>query len=321
MATARQQLLALLRQQEQGLRDDFARIAAHVRTRLLASDNADGVITPDKWRQLEQEITAYVISYYLGVLFQPFDVGVDGTLHPRSVFMRRMWDAIISATGLAVAQQALILNRRLSDDLTQTWSRAELNPFLNLDLLPASARKQYQDFQPQYAVTRADHKVLYDRVIAAAAETRRKLALYLREQFARTQTAKAMADALTTVATQTLTFDASRLLATETAFAFNRAAIMGASLNPFIVEVEVFTSPSHKHTDGCDEFVRGNPYLLEHAPIPPYHSHCLCGLRFHAHRQTQAVAEQLRGSNLLRVKGVLSKDFASLLLRGGGVIV
>lgn len=333
-ATHRQRFLSHLVSGEDALTADFADLSARIRELLLAAADRDGNIPASKWRALEQQIRALIVAYFISAHSQgSYTVDHNGDLSPVSAFARRLWTAVTTATALGVRQQASILRRELASapDLVRQLENATVNPFLAFDLLVPEAQDAYRAFVPQYDVTWNDNRTLGDRILATASTTQAKVGALTRELLAAQTPAKTVADTLNRFLTESLAvrnksygtravFDASRLLATETALAYNRASVYSALLNPFIVEAEVFVSASHKGQDSCDDVVAGNPYSIKEVPIPPFHAFCACGVRYIVNGKTQTVISGLRGNaDRLNIRGALSPGFANLLLRGGGV--
>ena len=301
---------------------------------ILSAADKDGNLPPQRWNALQQQIAVLVLTYFLSVHSGGvYTLDHQGDLLPQSAFMRQLWSQVKAGTSLGTQQQAAILRKALvsAPDLVQALERATINPFLLFDVLLSDAQDAYKTYVPQYAYTWTDQRTLSDRVLFVAAQTRQKVGALTRALLAEQKPAKDVADTLTTYLTGTLIrrnklygtnarFEASRLLATETALAYNRASVMSALQNPFADQAEVFVSPAHKGTDSCDEVVAGNPYAITEVPIPPFHAFCACGVRFIISGKIQTTLETIRSQpELLNVRGALSPGFDELLLRGGGV--
>lgn len=329
MATFAQRRAALLLETEQRLTADFRQLADRIRMLLNARADREGRISPADWSRLDSDIGALILGYLLGgVTAAPFRVRADATFEALSEYARRYEAAVYLMTVLALEQQAAQLRRQYPAELERRLRNARFSPFDLVDSLPTQKQTLFRNFVPQYAVVRADNRALLDRMIAAAGETRRKLSLLLREQLGAGVPARDIGDTIERFMTVGLNtanqpygtkgiFDSLRLLLSEAVFAYNRAAVMAAALNPQTKWVEVFTSPRHHEIDGCDEQVAGNPYTVEACPVPPFHAYCQCGLRFVYNRTTEASITALRESGMLDIKGALSPDFAQILLRGG----
>lgn len=328
MATFQQRRAELLVEQERLLTEDFRSLAGRIRDRILARADRDGDLPLSEWSRVESDLTALILGYLLGgVVATPFQVNGDGKFQALSDFARRYDAAVYFATLLALQEQASYVRRAFPADVEHRLQAAPFSPFQRIATLPSVAQRLYGLFEPQYDVRRADNRVLADRMLAAATETRRKTAILLRQLLAERRSAREIADTLSRFLTDGLRvtnqpygtkgiFDSLRLLLSEAVFAYNRAGVMAAALNPAVQWVEVFTSPAHREIDNCDEMVAGNPYPLDECPVPPYHAHCACGLRFIADGVTEAEITAFREGGMLDIKGALSPDFAQILLRG-----
>lgn len=328
MATFRQRHAALLLEAERLLTDDFTALAGRIRARILARSNAEGVVLPADWSRLDTDLSALILGYLLGgITATPFRVQGDGTFEPLSDYAVRYQAVMYLMTLLALEQQAGMLRRQYPADIERRLRAARINPLARPDALPEAARGLFRDFTAQHDVVRADNRALMDRMVVAAGETRRKTALLLRELLASGRSAREIAETMERFLTVGLNtpnapygtkgiYDSLRLLLSEAVFAHARAGVMAAALNPQVRSVEVFTSPRHREIDNCDEVVMGNPYAVENCPIPPFHAHCACGLRFVVGKTTQAAITRFREGGMMDVKGALSPDFAQILLRG-----
>ena len=329
MASALRPLLA---HADDALVSDFADMAARIRDLVRTAADVNGVISPARWRVLQQQISAVVFSYFVqmgGV----FTLDHNGDVLPHSAFMRRLWTAVTDATNAAVGEQAARLRKSLTHapDLALAGERASTSPFAGLafDLLIPDVADVYRSYVPQYEFTWNDHRTMSDRVYAAAALTRQQVGALTRELLAERADANTVADTLTRYLTDSIgrrnkpyglngRFSAERLLKTETTFAYNRAQYMAALVNPFIDEVDIVLSPQHKGVDDCDGFAAGSPYAIHEAPVPPFHSNCACTMRFHGTRTPSVVIDRLRADGSFgRVMTALSPGFAQSLLRGG----
>lgn len=318
MPNARQQFLSLLNSQHDGLLEDFAALADRIRVLLLNADDSDGRIPPSRWRVLEQEIGALVLAYFLSLANnRAFIVGRDGSLTPQTPFMRRLWAGVEASAELAVARQAQIMRVGLRgrEDLLRQLERARVYP----PLLTSDAFHE--------AVLGA--RTLADRVLFAAAETRRKVTLLLREQLAEQRRSAAIADTMTRFLTSKLNvthkpygttalYDAQRLQHGELTRAYGQLGLTAAAQNPFVTSVDWVTSARHKDIDLCDLNAAGSPYAVEDVPPYPGHGNCMCYLRYRVTGWNSAVAERLADTDVLNTRGALSPGFADWVLRGGG---
>lgn len=328
----RLQFLQLLASNEHLLDRDFETLAEQIRARLLASDDREGNIPPSRWQQVEAQVVAIILTYFLAATPNGgFTLSADGTLTPQSLYLRLLWGSTQRAAEQAVDQQAAILRRGLRGEpqLVNQLRSAVRDPFASLDRLPTNAQRVLSAHRAPYE-REVGGRTLADRVIRTAGETARKVRLLLREQLASGIPARQIAATMERFLTgkipdkhrpygTTARFDAARLLRGETTTTYGAVGLSAAALNPFVTEVDWVVSARHKEIDLCDQHAAGSPYALDAVPPFPGHGNCLCYLRYRVHRQTKAMVEALRGSELLRVRGVLSPGFAEFLLRSSGV--
>lgn len=325
---ARSQFLQLLRDGEKRLRADFQRFSDRARTYLMSAvDDATGNIPLQAWKQVEQQISSALLYYFLASGATAYTLTSNGTLIPTSPYLRLLWAEVEEATRQAVNEQAASLRQSLAgnDDIQRKLANATVSPFA-----PGGMDGSlFDDYAPPYAVLWNDHRTLQDRVLLCAAETRRKTALLLSTLLSEGQSAKTIASTLDQFMTgrlagnnkpygQTALFDASRLLLSETNYAYQKASLVSAALDPFMQSVDIVLSPSHTVVDDCDGYAAGSPYRIEDAPVLGIHPDCLCRYVFHTGGKKSAVVDKLRGDPArLNVRGALSPGFAQLLLRGG----
>lgn len=315
---ARSQFLALLRANDETLDTLFQSIANKVRGLLLRRVDADGKVPLADWSRIEQQIASLILYLFLDRDGTGFVTASNGTLVAKSPYARLLWGATEEATRQAVAEQAELLRKALPTDLVTRLQAAQRNPFLSYDLIAADeGQALYRQYLPPYGDVFGDGKTLEDRLHAAAGSTRQQVAALVRQLLSEQPKASVIADRLTDYLSHNAQFVADRLLAGQTTYAYQKARLMSAVLNPLIEQVDVVLSPSHREVDDCDAAAAGSPYAVKDAPTLPIHGNCLCGYRFHVHDATQATAERISGSNLLNLQGALSPQFVDLLLRGG----
>lgn len=330
MPTAnRAAFLKLMRDDEQQLRDDFKAYSDKIRGLLTRRAGHSDKIPPGNATQVAQEVANGLLFYFLAGDGLAFTLAHNGHLSPKSPFARLLWGGVNTATSLAVHAQAAAMKQRLPMSLQMKLAAAPVDPFTAYDLLTPEAGQIFKDYVPQGAFIRGDNRNLEDRILNAASETRRKINLLMVELLTEDNPVKEVADTLDQFLTgkldrhnkpygTTALFDASRLLASEVAFASARAGQLSALRNPFVESVDIVLSTSHREADDCDGFAAGSPYTVDAVPLPPFHSKCLCEAVFHMTADTNAVIERLRGNpDLLKVKGPLSPHWADMILRGG----
>ncbi len=315
---ARSQFLQLLRSGETRLRDDFARLSDRARTYLLSVvDDATGKVPLSEQKKVEQQVGTMLLYYFLAQGATAYTLTANGTLIPTSPYMRLLWSQVSEATRTAVNEQAAQLRTSLagSEDVMKKLANATVSPFAADSGMDGNL---FTGYVAPYNVLWSDHRPLQDRTLLCAAETRRKVLLLLSMLLSEGRSAKEIADTLDQFMTDKLKgsnkpygttslFDSSRLLLSETNYAYNHAGLISAALDPFVTEVDWVLSPSHRGQDICDEMASGSPYKPESVPPFPQHASCMCHLSFRRNNRRVATAEALR------------RDPArmNLLLRGG----
>lgn len=326
---ARSRFLALLREADTGLKADLAEYVARVRTLLLNEADHDGHIPIERWPEIQRQIIALLLAYFVDGSGHAYRLAHNGTLVPTSPYLRRLWAAVEQATRLGVGEQADDLRSALRDfpELIRPLEIADANPFLPYvyaGMIDAEVRGLFSAYVPPQSMEWDDHRTLDDRVLIDAAATRgltaRLLRQLLSEQKSPAQIAQALGDYFAGRGTRSGlhngAFNAQRLLATSINYAYQNAQRMSAALNPFVATVDWVLSSSHREVDICDSLAAGSPYSVATVPPFPGHAGCLCRLVFHNRHDITAVVSALRGSPLLKVQGALSPRFADLLLRG-----
>lgn len=327
-SAARHDFLQLLKASDATLSDGFSGLSDKIRAALLRAANPDGTIPLLQWSQLEQQVANLILYWFLAQNGRSYLTTANGTLIASSPYLRLSWATTEKAVRQAIEEQADILKAKLPPELVTKAQRANLNPFLVGTLL-GDEGDLFKNYLPPYGDVFGDGKTLEDRVHRVAGETRQKVTALLRSLLSEQKTATMIADAMNLFLTGALDdgkpgigtqakFDAARLLAGQTTYAYEKARLMGAALSPFTEQVDVVLSPSHRVLDTCDDVAAGSPYDVKDAPVLPLHGSCLCTYRFHSSRNTQAVVGRLKSdSSRLNIQGVLSPGFADLLLRGG----
>lgn len=327
-SVTRRQFLQLLKDSDATLTDAFSAMSDKIRSALLRAANTDGAIPLLQWSRLEQQIGALILYLFLSQSGRAYLISSNGTLVGASPYLRLLWATTEQAVKQAVEEQVDILKAKLPPDLVTKAQHAQQNPFLAYALL-GDEGDLFKNYLPPYGDVFGDGKTLEDRVHRIAGETRQKVTALLRSLLSEQKTATMIADAMNLFLTgalddgkpgigTTAKFDAARLLAGQTTYAYEKARLMGAALSPFTEQVDVVLSPSHRVTDTCDDVAAGSPYDVKDAPVLPLHGSCLCTYRFHSSRNTQAVVGRLKSDpSRLNIQGVLSPGFADLLLRGG----
>lgn len=313
----RAQLLSVIAGQERDLERLFDAVLDRIRQSLYSHDDRDGHIPTQEQELVRRQIADAVVWMFLASNLRAFAVD-GGVVRPLSPFARLVWENVEGATQIAVAQQAAILRSHLRNDpdLLRLLERAQQFPSL-------------PGFASAYDLVRSSGRTMADSIAFAALETRRKTLLLVNELLAERRTVDQMYAELRRFLTPgqhlqrrnkpygtTGTDTALAIARSEPMLAYAIAAKASARLNPFVTQV--YVERSHSAAPPCpicDEHVRNSPYDVTAFPLPAYHPHCLCRLRF-VTRSTRAAVERLRG-DLLNVRGALSPDFTELLLRSG----
>jgi hypothetical protein len=177
-----------------------------------------------------------------------------------------------------------------------------------------------------------DGKTLSDRLWIARQQDRAAIDTILRHSLMTgadpIQTAKALEDYLTPVGQKTATRTprsgkgnaAARTLArTETAHAFNAAALQAGDANPFVYGMRWAKSANHPKSDQCDinaqRSSRGFPpgvYRVSEFPQIPSHPNCRCVAIPETVSDTDAIVRQLRRDAGLDSGGVAQAPRSSV---------
>jgi hypothetical protein len=244
-----------------------------------------------------------------------------GDVQPNSPYFKALWQLMIQAAQLAVAQQAKIMRKYLPADLIRLFESAVISPF-------GEDVQEMADYDPLHLWLGPDNKRLSDRIWNATGDMRRKLDAYLTAAITRnvpvSQMAKDLEQFLQPGAGP---FEAMRLARTEVAAAGSRAESAAAGMNPLVESYQPFTVPEHACCDNCDDIVAKGPYPKNDIThLPPYHPHCICGVIWNIVKDVKAVVDNLRAQieqaiaqakrSIADFIGPLSRRFLALLFRG-----
>lgn len=313
-ASWRSRFLSLMASATGELNRDFQQLEGSIERELRLNESR--LNDPATQRRVRDAIAALILAYFLNLSqggWTPFRRGSDGTLIPLSPFARLLWHRIQEASHLALDHQASLMRTRLVDypDILRDFERATILPQLGA-FIP-----------PQDRVYKG--RSLEDSIAFAAIETRRKVDQLLATLFAERRDLPYILILLSVFLTvgkhiprtgvfgTTGTADAERILSSVLVSTHQTVGAFGASLNPFVVEVDWVLDSSHPCCDICDDYAANGPYAPEQVPLMP-HPNCLCYLRYRIGDVSVAI-ERLRGGGIANIRGPLSPYFAEWLLK------
>lgn len=280
--TYRARFLGALQAQEEALDRFYAALAAVLVALLYRYALPDGSIPPERWRLLRENAARLISDAFLGASGVPFRAAPRGELIPQSDYMRLVWGTVTAVTGLAVQQQAAVMQRYLMPEQADALRRV------------AADATALEDYQPPQTRTYGDGVLLRDRVIRASDETARRVTAYLRDVLPEQRPVSTLADELTAFLTpgeglrrrnkpygRYAAHDGLRLARNTALGAYTAALHASARLNPFTKRFTVSLHPLHKCCDHCDDIAAGGPYGLDEVDkVPPFHANCMCQIRY-----------------------------------------
>lgn len=291
------------RQAKSELQAMFQRMADEYRILLLRYAANDGKIPVSRKRDVRTQSAAIAMSYFVG---SDGRNAYNAQNQPLSPFARIMDRSIVKVISGVVSAHNRYLMRRLPSDLLSYLRRgkavriAETTPFIPNPLAEYEHSHQWLDNRGY---------TLSDRIWQAGAETRRKIDILLADGIRNGNSAVNIARRLeqfllpNRAAIRTNTpygrdgsYDALRLARSEITLAHSRAALVSASMNPFVNKMRYNLSPAHPKIDICDDFAAGSPYDLNNCPVPIASSHpmCICYLTPESTYTERQVIDMLR---------------------------
>jgi len=320
-------------QVENVMRDQvFAPISAEIAKLLVLNGGAKGIIPLERIEPIRQQVYALVSSYILGKprpdgTLQPY-LMQHGRLTPNSPYFATLYTLMRQAAAIAVDQQASIMREHMPQDLQRAFEYATLNPYathVHEQLAPK--------VDPLHLWVGRGGKRLVDSIWNVAGDTFRKLDMYITQAIQQSKSVQTMVGELESsllpgrVAsdeTGTIRYEPMRLARTEVSAAGSRAGWAAAQKNPYVVSYNPFTAPQHKCCDQCDIEEKNGPYDIKDPDhLPPFHPHCIDGVRWNVADEPDAITLSLReqiNQALSNAKtsiadwiGPLSKKFIGLL--------
>lgn len=342
----RQDLYRLLNGAQRELQTLFAGLSERVALLVYNAANADGVIPPERGRDLRVAVGSAVDAVFTGTLPGQrgrFAFGTDGVT-PLADYPRLLNTWIVKAVQVAVAPHARYMQRVVPEDVQAQWGRLPVR-VSEQDGGSTTARLVNVLFRPnplawyEPAHTWVDPNGyrLSDRIWNTDQAVRLKLDRVLAQMINEGRGSREIANSVTrflnpgrSAITTTrpygtrVSYDAMRLARTEITRAHSAATKASALANPYVVEMDWNLSASHPKVDICDALAAGSPYPKESAPIPVVDSHpqCICYATARTAGMNVDITEQLRTdlagaeAHYQRVHPtpLQQEDFLSLLL-------
>lgn len=289
---AKGELQAMMQQMADEYRNLLSRYAA-----------TDGKIPASRTRDVRTQSAALALSYFVG---SDGRNAYNNQNQPLSPFARLLDRNIVKVISGVVAAHNRYLLRTLPTDLLSYLRRgkavriAESAPFTPNPLAQYEHSHLWMDSRGY---------TLSDRIWQAGTETRRKIDILLADGIRNGNSAVNIARRLeqfllpNRAAIRTNTpygrdgsYDALRLVRSEITLAHSRAALVSASMNPFVNKMRYNLSPAHPKIDICDDFAAGSPYDLNSCPVPVGSSHpnCWCYLTPESTYTERQVIDMLR---------------------------
>lgn len=236
-----------------------------------------------------------------------------GEIVPRSTYFRVLWGAMRASGQAATAHHAAMMRAHLPPEMVRALEYATVNPF-ETDVSEMEDGPDLSGHDPLHLWSGPDGKRLLERLWNVAGDLYRRLDKFVTSSIATGQNVNQMDSALWDYLVEGKgDYEAMRLARTEVAATYSRVDSAAASLNPLVEQYQPFTSPSHTHTDICDEMVAGGPYDkddMEH--LAPYHPFCMCGVMWIMVQDVSAAVQRLR-AQIATALSAAKKAFTDLI--------
>lgn len=284
---------------EADLADIFNILSWSVVNRLRRWADSEGIVPIYAINSVQLEAGALVTNMFMGDNWQaknakaPYIIIQDGALFPLSPYMRILWKAITDGTTQAVQEQADIINKNYvhTPHIQEQTLLTRLNPFIAYD-------------PPHLWVDPGGYQ-LSERVWRTAGQTRRRVDFVLEQGIRQGKSVDALAKDLEKFlqpgrvldGAGDASYDAMRLARTETARAHAQASETIATLNPFIEMISVVLSPAHPRYDICDVAAAASPFPKNDIPASykiPLHPNCLCSYRYTYYEDKREAQDKAR---------------------------